>query len=70
VSAGNLAEGAARVFLAHLRSARQPTNLLPDSYVSSAIDMLPVLHELTADGELPQTVDGQPFRVAAALLLN
>jgi hypothetical protein len=64
------AEDIAQVFLAYLRSARQPAKLLPWEYMTEAIEMLPGLHKSTQDGELPKIVHGQPFREKAALLLD
>lgn len=55
--------------LDRLRAAHEE-RIDPHGYVIDAIEILPRLHALTPDGDLPRVVDGQDFRAVAARLFD
>ena len=67
---GITAEQAARWFVEQLRAARRTSGESRRGYAGTVIEALVGLHELTEDGGLPRTVDGQDFKTEAATLLN
>ncbi len=58
-----------RVLLDRLRTAGDEL-IDPHGYAIEAIEMLPRLHALTMDGDLPRVVDGRDFRAGVPRLFD